>query len=629
MHWKNLSIQTKILIICGSIMACFIATIFFYVMPTVEKNIYDLKKEKIKDIVDTTVTTIEGMYQDSLDKKIKEEDLKKNVVEYVKRIRYGNGGKDYVWINDFVPVMIMHPYKPEMNGQSLMDYKDPNGKRIFVEFADLCRSRGAGYVTYVWQYKDDTSRLETKISYVRAVHRLDWIIGTGVYEADIRSEISARVRSMQINLAIVFACITVVMVLCVVLLSRNIKKNIELCVDFARKLADGNLQERIELDQKDEIGSLAGTLNLSVNDLENLVSGVILSSQNLAQAVEQISIGNQNLSQRTSEQASSLEEIASTIEQATATIRQSSENTGEASRSSDEVSRIITGAKDLSNKAIELAEQGGLIVVKAVDSITDINRSSEKIGEILKVINDIAFQTNLLALNAAVEAARAGDHGRGFAVVAGEVRNLAQRSAAAANEIAVMIRDSTDKVRTGTEMVNRSGESLTGIIESVRKTDDALSTVMVAVGRVNGLVSEIDAACGEQRQGIEQINMAVTEMDVATQQNAALVEETASASEEMANQAQDLLTLVKNFTIREGYGDAAIQVKKDDGGEARPDGGNGNSRGRKNAVTNGEPAKRREGNGGGRKPVILTRPLTAAGEQHLSTIMRQDGFEEM
>lgn len=252
-----------------------------------------------------------------------------------------------------------------------------------------------------------------------------------------------------------------------------------------------------------------------------MVSSLITAMQNLYYATEQISAGNQNLSQRTTEQASSLEEIASTLEETTATITQNTEN--------------AKHANTTSIASYQFAEKGGELVGDAVMSINEISDSSKKIGEIINVINEIAFQTNLLALNAAVEAARAGDQGRGFAVVAGEVRNLAQRSATAAKQIGELIRESIGKIEKGTDQANNSGEAIKEIINSVKN--------------VTQLISEITAASDEQKTGIDQINTAIMELDNMTQQNAALVEETASASEEMAAQALDLMNMTKVFKI--------------------------------------------------------------------------------
>ncbi len=306
------------------------------------------------------------------------------------------------------------------------------------------------------------------------------------------------------------------------IISRSISSAVNKGLGFAGKIAAGDLSSRIDLNQEDELGQLGKALNSAADNLEEMVSNVIVASQNLSQAVDQIASGNQNLSQRTSEQASSLEEIASTIEETTATINQNADNAIQANRQTE-----------ISSK---LAQDGGILVGEAVASINEINQTSKKIGEIINVINEISFQTNLLALNAAVEAARAGEQGRGFAVVAGEVRNLAQRSGSAAKEIGTLIKDSIEKIELGTSKANKSGEAINEIIESVKG--------------VVKVMAEISAASTEQKQGINQINIAITEMDTMTQQNAALVEETASASEEMANQAQELLAMMQKFIIR-------------------------------------------------------------------------------
>ncbi|MFW5862119.1 MAG: methyl-accepting chemotaxis protein [Spirochaetota bacterium] len=339
-------------------------------------------------------------------------------------------------------------------------------------------------------------------------------------------------------------------------LARSIKNPVQKGLEFAKRIADGDFTERIDLDQDDELGQLGKALNKAADNLETLVSDVVMSSQNLAQAVDQISSGNQNLSQRTSEQASSLEEIASTIEEATSTIKQNGDNAKE--------------ANELADTSSKKANDGGQLVKDAVVSINEINASSKRIEEIINVINEIAFQTNLLALNAAVEAARAGDQGRGFAVVAGEVRNLAQRSGNAAKEIGELIKDSVNKIDNGTDLVNRSGESLNEIIDAVK--------------RVGGMINEIAAASDEQNRGMDQINVAISDMDNMTQQNAALVEETASASEEMSNQAQELLTMMEKFKVRnenleKGTGRKKMHIKAAEKAAAKSNEGNGRDRG--------------------------------------------------
>ncbi|HOO73238.1 MAG TPA: methyl-accepting chemotaxis protein [Spirochaetota bacterium] len=335
--------------------------------------------------------------------------------------------------------------------------------------------------------------------------------------------------------------------------------------NFSENMARGDLTNRIKTDNLGEMGMLgtvAEALNDSADNLEKLISDLILASENLSQAVEQIASGNENLSQRTSEQASSLEEIASTIEEAAAAINQNSEN--------------ATKAQKLIEQGAGKSSEGNTLALETVNSMNEMNDSSKKVVEIISLINEIAFQTNLLALNAAVEAARAGEQGRGFAVVAGEVRNLAQRSGNAAKEIETLIKETVSKVEKSTDLVNKTSIALDEIEKSSKTTVQ--------------IITEIAQASIEQKQGINQINIAVTEMDNMTQQNAALVEETASASEEMANQAQGLMETVQKFKISNQFRKNSFNVHRVENSIAHEktakesSDGNGNGNRQKKAV---------------------------------------------
>jgi methyl-accepting chemotaxis protein len=294
----------------------------------------------------------------------------------------------------------------------------------------------------------------------------------------------------------------------------------------ARDIAQGKLGHGIQVTRTDELGHLMDAFRSMDERLSAIVGEVRHGSGSVSAAAQQISRGNDDLSQRTQEQASSLEETASSMEEMTSTVKQNAEN--------------ASHANQLARGAREQAERGGEVVAQAVTAMKEINSSSGKIADIVSLIDEIAFQTNLLALNAAVEAARAGEQGRGFAVVATEVRNLAQRSAGAAKEIKGLIKDSAEKVSTGSALVDQSGKALAEIVDSVKKVTD--------------IVAEIAAASQEQSAGIDQVNHAVLQMDEMTQQNAALVEEAAAAARAMQEQAGELTHQVGFFQLS---GDAA------------------------------------------------------------------------
>jgi methyl-accepting chemotaxis protein len=302
---------------------------------------------------------------------------------------------------------------------------------------------------------------------------------------------------------------------------RSSARNIIQVGEVAQKAAEGELSYRLTLKRNDEFGQLGSAFNTMMESLTEVVSEVRQAAEHVSTASTEITQGNEDLSQRTSQQASALEETSASMEEMTSTIKQNADNAKQANQ--------------LAIAAREVAEKGGSVTLNAVQAMDEINKSSKKIADSINVIDEIAFQTNLLALNAAVEAARAGEQGRGFAVVASEVRNLAGRSATAAKEIKTLINESVQKVSDGSDLVNRSGQTLEEIVSSVK--------------RVTDIISEISAASQEQAAGIDQVNKAVVEMDRATQQNAALVEEAAASSQSMSDQAQKLQKQVAFFKL--------------------------------------------------------------------------------
>jgi methyl-accepting chemotaxis protein len=303
--------------------------------------------------------------------------------------------------------------------------------------------------------------------------------------------------------------------------ARSITRPIGEAVAVARTVASGDLSSRIHVESQDETGQLLQALKDMNDSLVSIVGQVRTGTDTIATASNQIASGNLDLSSRTEQQASSLEETASSMEEMTSTVKQNADNARQANQ--------------LAISASEVALKGGAVVSQVVDTMESINASSKKIVDIIGVIDGIAFQTNILALNAAVEAARAGEQGRGFAVVASEVRNLAQRSAAAAKEIKSLIGDSVEKVETGAKLVDEAGSTMQAIVESIKSVTD--------------IMGEITTASQEQTSGIEQINQAITQMDEVTQQNAALVEEAAAAAGALQDQAGNLAQVVSVFKL--------------------------------------------------------------------------------
>jgi methyl-accepting chemotaxis protein len=310
--------------------------------------------------------------------------------------------------------------------------------------------------------------------------------------------------------------------------TRSITRPMARALEVANTVAAGDLTSRIDVTSRDETGQLLQALKTMNESLVRTVVAVRTGTDTIGTASSEVAAGNLDLSARTEQQASALEETASSMEELTSTVKQNADNARQANA--------------LAEAASTVAERGGRVIGDVVGTMDRINSSAGKIADIIGVIDGIAFQTNILALNAAVEAARAGEQGRGFAVVASEVRNLAQRSAAAAKEIKGLIGGSTEAVQAGSKLVGEAGSTMQEIVDSVR--------------RVTDIMSEITAASAEQTAGIEQINEAIAQMDQVTQQNAALVEEAAAASASMQEQAANLTRVVSVFRV-DGAADAA------------------------------------------------------------------------
>jgi methyl-accepting chemotaxis protein len=322
---------------------------------------------------------------------------------------------------------------------------------------------------------------------------------------------------------VLIALLVVLVAVCGATLRRSIVKPLEVAIAVARRVAKGDLTADIQVTSRDESGQLLQALHEMNDALRSLVTNVIHGSGTIAHASDEIAAGNLELSSRTEQQASSLEETASSMEELTSTVKQTSDNARQANQ--------------LAGSASDVAAKGGTVVRQVIDTMGQISASSNKIVDIIGVIDGIAFQTNILALNAAVEAARAGEQGRGFAVVAAEVRSLAQRSAAAAKEIKGLIDASVVNVKAGSALVGEAGTTMEEIVDGIRRVAD--------------IMGEISAATGEQTLGIEQINEAISQMDQTTQQNASLVEEAAAASETLQRQAGELADAVRVFKLED------------------------------------------------------------------------------
>lgn len=500
------------------------------------KDLLAEKKAFLKSQVQTAMSALEKFIQDmasfemeglrgETDEALKEAllaEAKEKASDLIAHLRYGNEGKDYFWINDLHPRMVMHPYKPQLNGKDLSEIKDPNGKRLFVEFVRVCKEKGGGFVDYYWP-KYGAEKPVPKLSYVKLFKKWNWIIGTGIYLDDIEKAVAQRKAALQKKIAHYEA---------------QTKEEIKGQNNLVMKRAS-SLQWRIGISA---IGVTIITLLLFLiilkrnitRPLARIVEGLREGAEQVSSASDQVSSASQSLAEGASEQAASIEETSSSLEELSTMTKQNAQNASEAD----------TLMKEANKGALEAARS----MEHVIKSMEEIKKSSEETSKIIKTIDEIAFQTNLLALNAAVEAARAGEAGAGFAVVADEVRNLAMRAAEAAKDTAQLLEGSVKQIHRGVDLVNKANDTFLKAAETSDRT-----------GR---LVSEIAAASHEQAEGISEINNAITQMERVVQQAAASAEESASAAEQLSAQAQYMKGVVDQLIILAGLDDTGERFRK-------------------------------------------------------------------
>ena len=470
----------------------------------------------------TTVEQVKGamkIAQEHYDKSrggaVSDADARAAAAAAIGKIRYS--GSEYLWINDMGPRMVMHPIKPELNGQDLSASKDPAGKRLFVEFVEVVKTHGSGMVDYLWP-KPGAKDPEPKRSFVQGFAPWGWVIGSGVYTDDV-----AAVARRDSNFALIVVVVAGLLALGgVELFARSLRSRLGLLQGAMHAVAQGDLRQDLAQEASDELGQIQRELRHMQERLTGMVVAIREATESMEVASGEVAQGSQDLSARTEQAAANLQQTAASVHDLTGQVQQSSHAAQQTSK--------------LADTAAGQARSGAAVMGEVVSTMQGIAESSRKISDIISVIDGVAFQTNILALNAAVEAARAGEQGRGFAVVAGEVRALAQRSAQAAKEIKALIMDSVERVHAGSAQVDRAGASMGEILQAVQ--------------HVTTTVGEISSSSASQSDGIAQINQAMTSLDGMTQQNAALVEQTAAAAESLRQQAVALAEAVSVFKVR-------------------------------------------------------------------------------
>jgi methyl-accepting chemotaxis protein len=475
------------------------------------------RRDQLTAVVQQSISIVNHYYTLSQQHTLAEPDAQKQALAALASVRYGTDG--YISVSNSQSIMLMHPIKPELDGKDMSGFTDPAGNHLFLDLVKAGNQVGGGFYNYLWP-KPGHDQPVAKTTYALRFAPWDWNVTSGMYMDDVQQAFYSNLLVWLAITVVLGGIATLVMMLVLRSVRRTLGGELEIAVVAAQRMATGNLAVGVPVSQHDT-GSLLHALHTMQSSLVETVSRVRTGTENINIGATEIAAGNTDLSQRTEQQASALVQTASSMDQMTVNVKQNAESANQASQ--------------LAGQAADVATRGSRVVDDVVRTMGEITHSSRQIGDIIGVIDGIAFQTNILALNAAVEAARAGEQGRGFAVVASEVRSLAQRSATAAKEIKALIETSTHTVEAGASLVANAGSTMGEIVQSVR--------------RVNEILEEISHASREQSAGIEQVNRAVGEMDQVTQQNAALVEQAAAAAHSLKDQVGVLREAISSFAL--------------------------------------------------------------------------------
>ncbi|WP_231897139.1 methyl-accepting chemotaxis protein [Vreelandella subglaciescola] len=460
------------------------------------------------------------------DPALSDQAMRQRVHELLQNVRFDDG--NYLWAYDYDGVSTVLGDNPTLVGQDNYDMQGSDGTYIVQGMIETGRN-GGGFYGYDWEHPN-TGQVEPKQSYVLNMPELGWVMGAGVYMTDIertmaavRADAKDALQTSIIIAVLIGLGVFIIIALMAIWLVRRLVRPINQTASAMRDIAQGrgDLTQRLEVTTDDEIGALAEQFNAFVERMQTTLINVRRSVYEVHHGASEMAQGSEELASRTEQAAANLQETSSSMEEITSTVNHSSESAQQANQ--------------LATSTVTVARQGGEAMTEVEQTMGNLSDSATRIGEIITMIDGIAFQTNILALNASVEAARAGEHGRGFAVVAQEVRDLASRSANASSEIRGLIDTATTYTRQGSETVQRAGTTMREIVDSVT--------------RVTDVIAEISAGAREQSAGISQVNTAVTEMDTMTQQNSSMVQQTSSTAESMRDQAARLSELVDTFVL--------------------------------------------------------------------------------
>jgi methyl-accepting chemotaxis protein len=562
LKFRNLPIFWKISFMPILAVALMMVGVFFYVLPVTKDKFMTDKKKNASDVVTAAYALIEEYDQRVAKGEFTLEEAQKRAQERISHFRFG---KEYIWVHDLEPKMLMHPLKPELNGTSLSDYKDQTGKPIFMEMNKVVKDSGEGFIEYVWP-KSEGEKPAPKLAFVKLYKPWGWVIGSGIYIDDVMST----VWRILIGIGIVLVVISIVVTTTTFIIgggfiSGPVQEYAKMIQGFSSALSDGkgDLTGRLMVKGKDEIGQLAVDINKVLDSYGQMVERMIVSTGQVVTTSAMLKENANDMTQGSKNQSSQSHQIATAAEEMSQTINDIARNASSASETSTEATEMAKRGRTVAEDAVETVNRVHVSTVGLAEMIDKLNKKASDIGQIVTVIKEIADQTNLLALNAAIEAARAGEQGRGFAVVADEVRKLAEKTIKATDQITSEIRSVQEESGMTTKRMSETAAEVAKADESIKEVMSALEGMSEAVMNVNDKITQIATAVVEQSSAAEEVSRNIEVTSSIAIETETMAADVLKGTDRIVTVVNDLKKSFSGFKT-DGSAAAQLEVAKGD-----------------------------------------------------------------